>query len=250
MKASLVGLLILAALSIFLQTTPELREAMQGPSTQHWLGTDAQGRDLLVRLSEGLGLSLWVCLWASVVAMVIGSGYGAFAALKGGSQMMRWLDGINALPLTLFVVMITLYVGRSQWALFVAIGAIEWTTLARMTYARLMSVGSRDFVRASRSMGAGTMWIWWRHCLPYTWGVVLAYTALNLPAILILEATLSYLGLGVQPPHASLGVLLKEGAESMTVAPWLLWAPAVLFVWLLASVNLLGERLRARLPKD
>lgn len=231
-----------------MQTAPELAQAMQSPSWTHWLGTDAQGRDLLVRLSEGLGLSLWVCLWASVVAMVIGSGYGAFAALKGGAKMMRLLDGINALPLTLFVVLLTLYVGKNEWALFVAIGAIEWTTLARMTYARLMSVSGRDFVRASRGMGAGTLWIWWRHCLPHTWGVVLAYSALNLPAILILEATLSYLGLGIQPPHASLGVLLKEGAESMTVAPWLLWAPAGVFVWLLATVNLLGERLRAKLP--
>jgi oligopeptide transport system permease protein len=203
-----------AALPFFIPqiSSGDLSQALAAPSVQHILGCDAQGRDMLLRIGSGLGLSLWVGLWASVVAMIIGTLYGSFSALIGGCSdrlMMRIVEIINALPLVLFVVLVGLYVGRSLVALFVAIGAIEWTTLSRMVRARLLKVRGRDFVLAARTMGASRARILFRHLIPHTFGVVLAYTMLNLPAILILEATLSYLGLGVQPPQASLGVLLK-----------------------------------------
>ncbi len=221
--------------------------AMHAPTSAHWMGCDALGRDLFWRVGAGVGLSLWVGLWASAVAMIIGTLYGSAAALAGGKTdkiMMRMAEIVSALPLVLFVVLVCLYVGRSLVALFVALGAIEWTTLARLVRAQLLKIRSRDFVAAAQSMGASPARIFWRHFLPHTLGVVLSYALLNLPALLILEATLSYLGLGVQPPQASLGVLLKEGAEAMSVAPWLLWAPAAAFVAVLGSVMALGERLK------
>ena len=240
-------LVLWAVVGAWMPAGGDLGQALARPTLAQPLGCDALGRSMGVRIGQGLGLSLWVGLWASVVAGVIGALYGATAAMIGGRvdrAMMRAAEVMNALPLILFVVLVGLYVGRSLMALFVAIGAIEWTTLARMVRARLLKVRSRDFVFASRVMGAGQGRILWRHLLPHTMGVVVVYALLNLPAILILEATLSYLGLGVQPPQASLGVLLSEGAAAMTVYPWLLWGPAAAFVWMLSTVYALGERLK------
>ena len=247
---SLFVLILIAAVCVFIPAAGNFSHTVTPPSMAHPLGCDALGREMWLRVGQGLGLSLWVGLWASVVAVVIGTLYGATSALIGGRVdrlMMRGAEVMNALPLVLFVVLVCLYVGRSLVALFVAIGAIEWTTLARMVRARLLRVRGRDFVRAAQAMGAGRARILFEHLLPHTAGVVLAYAMLNLPAILILEATLSYLGLGVQPPQASLGVLLKEGAEAMSVYPWLLWAPAVVFVWTLFTVYAIGERLRKKI---
>lgn len=249
--SSFVVLLLWALVASFWpHPAGNLSHALAAPSLAHPLGCDALGRDMFLRVGSGLGLSLWVGLWASIVAMLIGMFYGSVAAMLGGRAdrgMMRFIEVINALPLVLFVVLVGLYVGRSLLALFVAIGAIEWTTLGRMVRAQLLKVRGRDFVLAARTMGAGNWQILWRHLLPHTFGVVLAYTMLNLPAILILEATLSYLGLGVQPPMASLGVLLKEGAEAMTVYPWLLWGPAVVFVWMLSALYAAGEKWQKRI---
>ena len=232
------------------KSSGDLSLALTPPSAGLPLGTDALGRSMWLRIGQGLGLSLWVGLWASVVAVVIGTLYGATAAFIGGKTdraMMRLCEVINALPLILFVVLVGLYAGRSLVALFVALGAVGWTTLARMVRAQLLKVRRRDFVFAARTMGAGSGRILWQHLLPHTVGVVWVYAMLNLPAILILEATLSYLGLGVQPPQASLGVLLNEGAQAMTVYPWLLWGPAAAFVWMLSTIYAVGERWKKKL---
>lgn len=243
---SLAGLIALAVVSaLWVGPSGDLSRALMPPGAGTPLGTDALGRAMWLRVGQGLGLSLWVGLWASVVAVVIGTLYGATAAFVGGKtdrSLMRLCEVVNALPLILFVVLVGLYAGRSLVALFVALGAVGWTTLARMVRAQLLKVRQRDFVFAARTMGAGGARILFQHLLPHTVGVVLVYAMLNLPAILILEATLSYLGLGVQPPQASLGVLLSEGAQAMTVYPWLLWGPAAAFVWMLSTVYALGER--------
>lgn len=246
------GLLVLFAFVCAFSSggSADLARALQPPQLTQPLGTDALGRAMWLRVGQGLGLSLWVGLWASVVAVVIGTLYGATAALLGGRVgrwMMRLCEVVNALPLILFVVLVGLYAGRSLVALFVALGAVGWTTLARMVRAQLMKVRQRDFVMAARTMGAPSGRILLQHLLPHTASVVLVYAMLNLPAILILEATLSYLGLGVQPPQASLGVLLSEGAAAMTVYPWLLWVPAGAFVWMFGTVYALGERWRKRM---
>lgn len=246
------GLLVLFAVAAALAPggNADLSRALMKPQADELLGTDALGRPLWLRVGQGLGLSLWVGLWASAVAVVIGTLYGATAALVGGRAgrwMMRLCEVVNALPLILFVVLVGLYAGRSLVSLFVALGAVGWTTLARMVRAQLLKVRQRDFVMAARTMGAPSGQILLKHLLPHTASVVLVYAMLNLPAILILEATLSYLGLGVQPPQASLGVLLSEGAAAMSVYPWLLWVPAGAFVWMLSTVYALGERWRKKL---
>ncbi len=256
-KAAFISFLLLLLWvvigSIASQSSGDLPNALISPTPQHPFGCDALGRDMFLRIGSGLGLSLWVGLWASVVAVVVGTIYGSLSALLGGRidrLMMRGTEVLNALPLILFVVLVGLYMGRSLVALFVAIGAVEWTTLARMVRARLLKVRSKDFILAARTFGASESRILFRHMLPHTLGVVITYALLNLPAILILEATLSYLGLGVQPPHASLGVLLQEGAAAMTVYPWLLLWPAAAFVWLLLTVYAAGEKLRRRLSRN
>jgi oligopeptide transport system permease protein len=228
----------------------DLRVAMQAPSWAHWLGTDALGRDEFLRVSEGLRVSLVVGMLATVLATAVGSLWGAFAAMKGGKTdalLMRTADAVSGLPLVLVAVLVTIYAGRGMGALLFTIAAFAWATLARVVRARLLEVRGRDYVRAATLAGASPMRLWTRHYLPQAWGTILAYSALNLPSILILEATLSYLGLGVQPPGVSLGGLLKDGAEAMTVAPWLMLAPAVVFVGLLASFNATAEKLREKL---
>ena len=243
-------LLLWAAIGAFPQAPGDLSQALASPTLSHPLGCDAQGRDMFFRIAAGLGLSLWVGLWASLVAMIIGTLYGSLSVLLGGRAdrlMMRTVEIINALPLVLFVVLVGLYVGRSLAALFVAIGAIEWTTLSRMVRARLLKIREKDFILAAETFGAPSSRILFHHLLPHTFEVVIAYTLLNLPAILILEATLSYLGLGVQPPQASLGVLLNEGTQAITVYPWLLLGPALVFVWLLGTVYAIGGKFRHRL---
>lgn len=247
---SLVLLGLWALVGSLMPAAGDLDQALAAPTMKNLLGADALGRDMLQRIGTGLGLSLWVGLWASVVAVVIGTAYGAVAALAGGRVdrwMMRGAEVMNALPLILFVVLVGLYAGKSLLALFVAIGAIEWSTLARVVRARLLKVRQKDFIAAAQTMGAGQGRILLRHLLPHTVGVVLVYALLNLPAILILEATLSYLGLGVQPPEASLGVLLNEGAQAMTVYPWLLWGPAVAFVWMLGTIYVIGEKIKIKI---
>jgi oligopeptide transport system permease protein len=227
-----------------------LPDAMQAPSSAHWLGTDALGRDEFLLISEGLRVSIGIGLISTLLATAIGSVWGAFAAMKGGKTdafLMRAADAASGLPLVLVAVLIMIYAGRGMVALFITIAAFAWATLARVVRARLIEVRSRDYVRAAKMAGANSFEIWWRHYIPQAWGTIVAYSALNLPAILILEATLSYLGLGVQPPSVSLGGLLRDGAEGMTVAPWLMLAPAVVFVGLLAAFNLSAEKLRERL---
>lgn len=253
MRASWIAILLFAFVGLcFSPAGVDLKSAMQPPTSQHLMGTDALGRDNLLRISEGLRVTLFVGCVATILATAVGSAWGAFAAMAGGrvdATLMRIADGMNALPMVLVVVLITLYAGRGLGALMIAIGAFAWVTLARVVRARLLEVRGRDYVKAARLAGAGAARVWWRHYLPQASSTIVAYTALNLPSILILEATLSYLGLGVQAPNASLGILLKEGAEGMTVAPWMLFFPAVIFVGLLATVNATAEKLRKNIEK-
>lgn len=217
------------------------------PSAQHWLGTDTLGRDLLVRLLFGGRVSLGVGLAATFVALTIGVVYGAVAGFFGGKRdaiMMRTVDIMYSLPFPIFVILLMVFFGRNIILLFVAIGAVEWLTMARIVRSQVMAVKKMEFIEAARSLGFGRRRIIFRHILPNILGPIIVYTTLTIPAVMLLEAFLSFLGLGVQPPMSSWGVLIKDGAEKMEEFPWLLVFPGTMFSLTLFSLNFLGDGLR------
>jgi len=217
------------------------------PGTKHWLGTDTLGRDLLVRTLTGGRVSLGVGLAATFVALTIGVVYGAVAGFVGGKRdafMMRVVDIMYSLPFPIFVILLMVFFGRNIILLFVAIGAVEWLTMARIVRSQVMAVKRMEFIEAARSLGYGRRRIIFRHILPNILGPVIVYTTLTIPAVMLLEAFLSFLGLGVQPPMSSWGVLIKDGAEKMEEFPWLLVFPAALFSLTLLSLNFVGDGLR------
>ena len=217
------------------------------PSAQHWLGTDTLGRDLLVRLLFGGRVSLGVGLAATFVALTIGVVYGAVAGFFGGKRdaiMMRTVDIMYSLPFPIFVILLMVFFGRNIILLFVAIGAVEWLTMARIVRSQVMAVKKMEFIEAARSLGFGRRRIIFRHILPNILGPIIVYTTLTIPAVMLLEAFLSFLGLGVQPPMSSWGVLIKDGAEKMEEFWWLLVFPGGVFSLTLFSLNFLGDGLR------
>jgi len=217
------------------------------PSGAHWLGTDTLGRDLLVRLLFGGRVSLAVGLAATLVALTIGVVYGAVAGYFGGkldSFMMRTVDIMYSLPFPIFVILLMVFFGRNIILLFVAIGAVEWLTMARIVRGQVQSIRKMEFIEAARSLGLGRRRIIFRHILPNVLGPIIVYTTLTIPGVMLLEAFLSFLGLGVQPPMSSWGVLIKDGAEKMEEFPWLLIFPGAVFSLTLFSLNFLGDGLR------
>jgi oligopeptide transport system permease protein len=240
-------------LSHFTQSAQDLDQGATMPSWGHWLGTDALGRDLATRVLFGGRVSLLVGAVATLVAMVIGVGYGLVSGLAGGridAAMMRVVDILYAFPFMTFVIILTVVFGREMWLLFAAIGAVEWLTMARVVRGQVLSLKNQEFVTAARSYGASWWLILWRHMLPNVAGSVIIYASLTVPGVMMLEATLSFLGLGVQPPNASWGVLIGEGAAAIQSSPWLLLGPAAFFCSTLLALNTLGDSLRDALdPK-
>jgi oligopeptide transport system permease protein len=218
-----------------------------GPSAAHLLGTDTLGRDLFARLIYGGRISLSVGLIATIVALAIGVTYGAIAGFAGGKTdivMMRIVDIMYALPFTIFVILLMVFFGRNIFLLFFAIGAVEWLTMARIVRGQVLSIKRMEFIEAARTLGLGRRRIIFRHIIPNVLGPVIVYTTLTIPSVMLLEAFLSFLGLGVQPPMSSLGVLIKNGADSMEEYWWLLVFPAAIFSLTLFSLNFLGDGLR------
>jgi oligopeptide transport system permease protein len=223
----------------------DLGAAPPGPA--HWLGTDTLGRDLLVRLLYGGRVSIAVGLSATFVALTIGVVYGAVAGFFGGKRdafMMRTVDIMYSLPFPIFVILLMVFFGRNIILLFVAIGAVEWLTMARIVRGQVMAVKRMEFIEAARSLGFGRRRIIFRHILPNILGPIIVYTTLTIPGVMLLEAFLSFLGLGVQPPMSSWGVLIKDGAEKMEEFWWLLIFPGTVFSLTLFSLNFLGDGLR------
>jgi oligopeptide transport system permease protein len=224
-----------------------LNNTFAPPGGAHWLGTDQLGRDLLVRVLYGGRISLGVGLCATFVALTIGVIYGAVAGYVGGrtdAVMMRLVDILYALPFTIFVILLMVFLGRDIKLLFLAIGAVEWMTMARIVRGQIMTLKKMEFIEAARSLGYGNRRIIFRHLLPNALGPIIVYTTLTIPAVMLLEAFLSFLGLGVQPPMSSWGTLIKDGAEKMEEYWWLLVFPGTLFSLTLFSLNFLGDGLR------
>lgn len=225
----------------------DLHATFAPPGAAHWLGTDQLGRDLLVRVLYGGRISLGVGLCATFVALTIGVVYGAVSGWVGGrtdTAMMRIVDIIYALPFTIFVILLMVFLGRSIILLFVAIGAVEWLTMARIVRGQVLSLKKMEFIEAARSLGFSNRRIIFRHLLPNALGPIIVYATLTIPAVMLLEAFLSFLGLGVQPPMSSWGTLIKDGAEKMEEYWWLLVFPGALFSVTLFSLNFLGDGLR------
>jgi oligopeptide transport system permease protein len=225
----------------------DLQLGAVAPSAQHWCGTDTLGRELFVRLLYGGRVSLAVGLCATAVALLIGVIYGTISGYIGGKTdilMMRIVDIIYALPFTVFVILLMVFFGRRFVLLFVAIGAVQWLTMARIVRGQVMSLRRQEFIEAAEALGLSKARIIFRHIIPNTLGPVIIYVTLTVPSVMLLEAFLSFLGLGVQPPMSSWGVLIKEGADVMEEFPWLLIFPALALSFTLFSLNFLGDGLR------
>ena len=255
-RLALAGAVLIAALSLACAAGPLFSQSYEvqnldlgaaPPSAAHWLGTDTLGRDLLARTLYGGRISLMVGLIATLVALVIGVTYGAVAGYFGGkvdAVMMRAVDILYALPFAVFVILLMVFFGRNIFLLFLAIGAVEWLTMARIVRGQVMSIKRMEFIEAARVLGLGRRRVIFRHVIPNALGPVVVYTTLTIPAVMMLEAFLSFLGLGVQAPMSSWGVLIKEGSEKMEEFWWMLVFPGTLFSLTLFSLNFLGDGLR------
>ena len=239
-----------------LQSQPAFSKATSvgGDEVYYLLGSDHLGRDIFSRILYGGRVSLAVGFLATAVSLTIGVIYGALSGYVGGktdAAMMRVVDILYALPFMIIVIILTTYFGNNLWLLFVCIGAVEWLTMARIVRGQVISLKNQEFVEAARSLGLSQWRIVFRHLIPNTIGPVIVYTTLTVPAVMRLEAILSFLGLGVQPPDASWGSLIKEGADRMASDPSLLVYPAIIFGLTLFSLNFLGDGLRDALdPKS
>lgn len=217
------------------------------PSAAHWLGTDIFGRDLLTQILYGARVSLAVGFIATAVALLIGVTWGAIAGYAGGrtdAVMMRLVDILYALPFMIFIVLLMVVFGRNLILLFLAIGAVEWLTMARIMRAQVQSLRRQEFIEAAVSLGLPPGAIIRRHLVPNALGPIIVYTTLTIPSVMLLEAFLSFLGLGVQPPQTSWGLLIAYGAETMEEYPWLLIYPGLALALTLFSLNFLGDGLR------
>ena len=254
----LIGITIISfigpSISPYAYDQQNLDRVFEGPGKDHIFGTDNLGRDLFARTTYGGRISLAVGLLATLVSLVIGVSYGMFSGYTGGrvdAWMMRAVDVLYALPFTIFVILLMVMFGRNFLLLFLAIGAVEWLTMARITRAQTMNLKRAEFVEAARALGYSNGRILFRHILPNLIGPIIVYATLTVPAVMLLEAVLSFLGLGVQAPMSSWGSLIKEGAEKMDAAPWLLFFPGMFFCLSLFALNFLGDGLRDALdPKS
>ena len=251
------GLAFLIALCVISILTPwiapygyEQQDLLLGatpPSSDHLLGTDVFGRDMLTRIMWGGRVSLTVGFIATAVALVIGVAWGAIAGYIGGRVdmvMMRLVDILYALPFMIFIILLMVVFGRSLLLLFFAIGAVEWLTMARIVRGQVMSLRKQEFIEASYSLGLPQSTIIRKHIIPNTLGPVIVYTTLTIPSVMLLEAFLSFLGLGIQPPQSSWGLLINYGVETMEEYPWLLIFPGLALSITLFALNFLGDGLR------
>ena len=261
-KAAMFGLVVLGVLIVLSILGPwitpysyseqNLELGPSSPSPAHWLGSDLFGRDLLTRILYGSRISLAVGFIASFVALIIGVSWGAVAGYLGGRidvLMMRTVDVLYALPFTIFIILLMVVFGNNIILLFLAIGAVEWLTMARIVRGQVLHVKQQGFVEAAISLGLSRFQIITKHVLPNVLGPVIVYTTLTVPNVILLESFLSFLGLGIQPPQSSWGLLISYGVETMEEYPWLLIFPATVLSLTLFSLNFLGDGLRDALSE-
>ena len=265
-KAAVVSMIVLAVFALLAVVAPLLSphaydeiywDRIQAPPdfvNGHWFGTDGNGRDLFVRTLYGARVSLMVGILATGVSLLIGVTYGATAGFLGGridNLMMRFVDVMYSLPFMFFVILLMVIFGRNIFLIFVALGAVEWLTMARIVRGQTLSVKRKEFIEAAYAGGVSKFRIIFRHVVPNILGPVIVYVTLTVPQVILTESFLSFLGLGVQEPLTSWGVLISEGARVMEVAPWMLIFPATSLALTLFAFNFIGDGLRDALdPKD
>jgi oligopeptide transport system permease protein len=265
-RAAVVSMVVLAVIALLAILAPLLSphpydevywDRIQVPpdfANAHWFGTDGNGRDLFVRTLYGARVSLLVGILATAVSLVIGVTWGATAGYFGGridNLMMRFVDVMYSLPFMFFVILLMVVFGRHIFLIFIAIGAVEWLTMARIVRGQTLSVKGKEFIEAARAAGVSNRKIITRHIIPNVLGPVVVYVTLTVPQVILIESFLSFLGLGVQEPLTSWGVLVSEGAAQMESAPWLLIFPAAFLAVTLFCFNFIGDGLRDALdPKD
>ena len=262
-KAAVAGgmiLLVLIFLAIFAPwiaphsySYQNLELGAQPPSSEFLLGTDTLGRDLFSRILYGARVSLLVGFVATSVALVIGVSWGIVAGYFGGridSVMMRIVDVLYGLPFIIFIILLMVIFGRNIWLLFGAIGAVEWLTMARIVRGQVLTVKTQEYVLAAQAMGVSNIQMFRKHIYPNILGPIAVYATLTIPQVMLLEAFLSFLGLGIQPPMSSWGTLIRYGVESMEEYSWLLIYPGLTFTITLFALNFFGDGLRDALdPK-
>ncbi len=262
-KAAVAGgiiLLVLIFLAIFAPwiaphsySYQNLELGAQPPSSKFLLGTDTLGRDLFSRILYGARVSLLVGFVATSVALVIGVSWGIVAGYFGGridSVMMRIVDVLYGLPFIIFIILLMVIFGRNIWLLFGAIGAVEWLTMARIVRGQVLTVKTQEYVLAAQAMGVSNIQMFRKHIYPNILGPIAVYATLTIPQVMLLEAFLSFLGLGIQPPMSSWGTLIRYGVESMEEYSWLLIYPGLTFTLTLFALNFFGDGLRDALdPK-
>jgi|TARA_Y100000385_G_scaffold22002_1_gene21493 oligopeptide transport system permease protein len=262
-KAAVAGGLILSVLIILAIFAPwiaphsyayqNLELGAQAPSGEFLLGTDTLGRDLFSRILFGARVSLLVGFVATGVALVIGVSWGIVAGYFGGridSVMMRIVDVLYGLPFIIFIILLMVIFGRNIWLLFGAIGAVEWLTMARIVRGQVLTIKNQEYVLAAQAMGVSNIQMFRKHIFPNILGPIAVYATLTIPQVMLLEAFLSFLGLGIQPPMSSWGTLIRYGVESMEEYSWLLIYPGLTFTITLFALNFFGDGLRDALdPK-
>jgi oligopeptide transport system permease protein len=256
-NTNLVAMVITSEGFDSLEEIPERANFILLKSRGHLLGTDELGRDLFTRILYGGRISLMVGLCATAVSLTIGVLFGAVAGFFGGrvdDLMMRFVDILYALPFTIFVILLTVIFDRNIWNLFLAIGAVEWLTMSRIVRGQVLSLRKQEFVEAAIALGIPQWRIVLRHIIPNCLGPVIVYTTLTIPVVMLLEAFLSFLGLGVQPPMSSWGLLIRDGSKVLEEFPWLMLFPGMILALTLFSLNFLGDGLRdaldVRVSKD
>ncbi|HEV2104699.1 MAG TPA: ABC transporter permease [Candidatus Eisenbacteria bacterium] len=257
--AFLAVLALLCALAPWLPfladpTAQDLALGATPPSVAHWFGTDELGRDTLARVLWGGRISLLVGLVGTLVSILVGVSWGAIAGYAGGrldEAMMRIVDVLYSLPYIFLVILLLVFFSKSLVMLFVALGLVQWLTMARIVRGQVLSLRTQTFVEAARALGASGGRIVFRHLVPNTLGPVIVYTTLTVPAVILQEAFLSFLGLGVQPPDASWGTLVSDGSRLLALFPWLTVFPGLAMSLTLLAFNYLGDGLRDALdPHD
>jgi len=223
------------------------------PSLTHWFGTDQVGRDVYVRTMRGTSISLAVSLLATTISIIIGVLWGTLSGYLGGKAdelMMRTVDILYSLPFILIIILLTVVFGPNIYLLFATLGAIYWLDMARIVRGQTLKLKNAPFILAAKIQGAGTLNIIIRHVIPNIKSPIVIYGTITVPAIILAESFISFLGLGIQEPQTSLGVLISDGIPSMETSPWLLAFPSVCLIVIIWSLNTLGDELRDRLdPK-
>jgi len=243
----IVYALLVPSLSPYREVNLDLANARLAPSWDHPFGTDTFGRDLFLRVAQGARISLFIAFAATTIDLLIGVILGALAGLRGGipdSIIMRTIEILSGVPWLIMVILLMLYFGSGLFTMIVAMAITGWTTMARLVRGQVLALKHQEFVLAAQALGAPTRWVLWRHLFPNVLGIVVVRLTMNIPAVIFTEAALSFIGLGLQPPLASWGVLVNDGWRILEILPWTFFFPALAITLTSLAFNLLGDALR------